>query len=206
MAVAALLACLSVVAAAPAPREQSGLQSCYKPAPERRTTKVLSPLPSDSIMPADVPTDFTWMNVNGTNFLTRMVTQLQPRPCGSCWVMAATSALSDRIRIMTQARLPSITVSPQFLLDHPKSAPEAGSCDGGDSALAFAFMERYGIPDETCLPFQGVHYSAWGEGDLETQMCRTCDRFGNCMWVNGTVYGVSQHGDIAPGPSSERAR
>lgn len=177
--------------------------TCLLPRPAEWSSKLLSAPPYQSMAAADIPASFSWMSVNGTNYLTRVVTQLQPRPCGSCWAMAATSSISDRLRILTKARLPNINVSPQLLLDHPQLAPKAGSCDGGDSNLAYAFMEKWGAVDETCLPYAGVDYSAWGEGTIAEERCRTCDRFGVCKWVNASLrMGVSEYGVIQPLPGN----
>lgn len=59
-----------------------------------------------------VPTNFTWGNVNGTNYLTNIRNQHLPVYCGSCWAHAPTSALSDRIKIARNASWPDINIAP----------------------------------------------------------------------------------------------
>ena len=63
------------------------------------------------------------------------------------WAHAATSALSDRIKIMRNASWPDFNISPQVLIS---CGPDDG-CHGGDSGNANAFMASGdGITDETC--------------------------------------------------------
>ena len=49
---------------------------------------------------ADLPTDFWWGNVKGVNYLTYQRNQHIPVYCGACWAFSATSAFSDRIKLM----------------------------------------------------------------------------------------------------------
>ena len=65
---------------------------------------------------ATLPEEFTWSNVNGTNFLTKSLNQHIPQYCGSCWAHAAVSSLADRIKIRRQAKFPDIDLSIQFIL------------------------------------------------------------------------------------------
>jgi cathepsin X len=59
-----------------------------------------------------LPTEFDWGNVNGVNYLTNIRQQHNPQYCGSCWAHAATSSLSDRIKIARNAQWPDINLSP----------------------------------------------------------------------------------------------
>ena len=67
------------------------------------------PLPADP-----VPDEWLWNNVNGLNYLTVSRNQHIPVYCGSCWAVAATSALSDRIKILRKGRWPG-KLRPSFL-------------------------------------------------------------------------------------------
>lgn len=59
-----------------------------------------------------LPDTWVWNDVNGRNYLTNLKNQHLPQYCGSCWAQAATSSLSDRIKIMRNATWPDINISP----------------------------------------------------------------------------------------------
>ena len=62
------------------------------------------------------PAAFFWGNVGGKNFLTQTKNQHIPQYCGSCWAQAATSSLSDRIKITRRAAWPDINIAPQVII------------------------------------------------------------------------------------------
>eukprot|EP00118_Oscarella_pearsei_P009606 m.55999 g.55999 ORF g.55999 m.55999 type:complete len:147 (+) comp34531_c0_seq8:252-692(+) len=107
--------------------------------------------------------------------------------------IATTGALSDRIKIATKSLQPDINISPQVLLDCG-SSEGIGSCYGGDHLKAYEFIHNYGITDETCTPYLSVAQTNWGESDCRNRMCRTCDLEGNCYFINGTFYTISEYG------------
>ena len=53
------------------------------------------PLPHTYV--SNVPTSFSWDNVNGTNYLTKNLNQHIPQWCGSCWAHAALSSLAEYV-------------------------------------------------------------------------------------------------------------
>jgi len=88
---------------------------CFKKSVERDdnvlTTRNFEPVPAN-----DLPTDYSWNSVNGTNYLTNVWNQHLPQYCGSCWAHAATSVLSDRIKLARNAAWPDVNISPQPLI------------------------------------------------------------------------------------------
>eukprot|EP00928_Gymnodinium_smaydae_P089977 TRINITY_DN73844_c0_g1_i1.p1 TRINITY_DN73844_c0_g1~~TRINITY_DN73844_c0_g1_i1.p1 ORF type:complete len:316 (-),score=41.83 TRINITY_DN73844_c0_g1_i1:136-1083(-) len=171
---------------------------CHKPvanAPE----SVKSKRSHEDLDPASLPAYFDWRNVAGRNLVTPIRNQQLPRICGSCWAQAATSALSDRLFIQTEGRGVATLLAPQVLLDLNNLAPQAGGCNGGDAELAYDFIRRYGIADESCSPYQGVDVSTWGEGNISVtaRMCRVCDWDGTCKFTSaGPRYHISEHGRV----------
>ena len=76
----------------------------------------------EPLQDVELPKTFSWNNVDGINYLTNVKNQHLPYYCGSCWAQAATSSLSDRIKIARKAAWPDINISPQAVI----------SCEMGD--------------------------------------------------------------------------
>ena len=108
---------------------------------EPRPLKVRSPLPR-----TPAPQQWLWNDVNGVNYLTIAKNQHIPNYCGSCWAQAASSSLSDRIKIARKAQWPDINISPQVLI----SCGPGDGCHGGDAGKANEWIAQNGITDETC--------------------------------------------------------
>lgn len=172
----------------------SASNSCYKEVKGPRPSHITSKPPHEYILPKSLPENFDWRAVNGTCYVSAVTNQFLPSPCGSCWAHASTGALTDRIIIATNAKVPVVQLSPQVLLDC--AAPTAGSCHGGSDLLAYKFIHENGITDVTCSPYRGVDYGYWAEKPCGEIMCRSCDRFGTCKFINGTKYYVGEYGSI----------
>jgi len=157
---------------------------------------VVSEQPKDYVRPEDLPVEFDWRFVNNTVFTTKILNQLQPKFCGSCWAFASTSALADRMKLQAKAQTTDINLSVQALLDCG-NIHGVGSCNGGSSYYAHQFIFHNGITDDTCAPYMAVDY--WMESELpcvET-MCQQCDALGTCQAVpNATRYYVSEFGTL----------
>ena len=63
------------------------------------SSHIIHTLPHHYIAEDDLPQVFTWQNVNGNSYLTRMRNQHIPQYCGSCFAHAAMSSLADRVKI-----------------------------------------------------------------------------------------------------------
>ena len=103
---------------------------------------VLTPLKSLPLK--DLPDNYWWGNVNGVNYLTVQRNQHIPIYCGSCWAFAASSAMSDRIKIARKAQWPDINISPQVLISC--ESPDDG-CGGGDAKNAYEWIAKNSITD-----------------------------------------------------------
>jgi len=94
----------------------------------------------------DLPEQWIWNDVNDVNYLTNLRNQHVPSYCGSCWAHAATSAMSDRIKIARKAAFPDINIAPQVLI----SCSGDDGCHGGEAYNAFEWMNKNEASDETC--------------------------------------------------------
>ena len=122
--------------------------------------------------------------------------------------MSTIGALSDRLRISiynSTKTLPTpIELSVQFGLDVCAEGSgldiNCGSCNGGSSPLLLEALYKTGISDESCNPYLGITTSHWGELGYEVYMCRTCDRFGDCNYINANpelIFYVKEYGEIS---------
>lgn len=118
----------------------------------------------------ELPDQYIWNAVNGTNFLTNIRNQHIPQYCGSCWAHAATSAFSDRIKIARNAAWPDINISPQVLISCETT--DYG-CFGGDSWNAYNYMANNEVTDETCSIY-------FGRGHNNGQVCSPMIKCRNC--------------------------
>ena len=156
-------------------------------------THVTSPLPQDTLKSTDLPDSWDWRSSrDGMNLCTHVLTQQAPHVCGSCWAEAATGALSDRFKIATRGQL-NLQLAPQNLLNFAP-ALTGGGCQGGDSAKAYSFIQRFGITDDTCTTFLGEDFgNNFGFGDptsekllqafVRGRMCHYCEWNGDCDWL-----------------------
>ena len=160
------------------------------------TSRIVTTPPWKYVNADSLPDSFDWRSVNDTCLVSAVTNQFLPSPCGSCWALASTGALTDRIIISTKGRRSVVQLSPQVLLDCQNDQNQMGSCRGGSALKAYEFIHTSGITDVSCSPYMAVDNYYWAEKDCGDIMCRKCDRFGNCKFVNGTKYYTEEYGSV----------
>lgn len=98
----------------------------------------------------DIPKNWDWRNINGTNYLSINKNQHIPTYCGSCWAHGTTSALTDRFHILNGPTVTPISISTQVVVN---CQPGGGSCFGGNPLDVYEFAYQQGIPDDTCQQY-----------------------------------------------------
>ena len=141
---------------------------------------------------SQLPTELDWRWKDGQRFTTWSRNQHIPNYCGSCWAMATTSALSDRIMIQQNNTFPEWDLSPQVLLDCDKSNH---GCHGGDSNQAYQYILENGITSDTCSPYLATGHDT-GNVCNATSRCKNCSpgRTGCVAQFPHQVWYVKEHG------------
>jgi cathepsin X len=142
------------------------------------------PLPSSYLNEDDIPTDFSWGDVDGVSYLTKDLNQHIPQYCGSCWAHGTLSSLADRIKIAREAKGIEINLSVQHLLNCGRHT--AGTCHGGSATGAYHHIKiTDGIAFDTCQPYIACSSESKEGfcGSVDTtcsaiNSCRTCATFG----------------------------
>ena len=150
-----------------------------------------------------LPDQFWWGNASGANAITTARNQHIPQYCGSCWAMATTSALSDRLKIAAGPGHAEINLAPQVLIN----CDGGGTCFGGDPSKAYHYMSENGVPEETCQNYEAVNGECKPMG-----VCETCwpgdtpDTFlpGKCVAVaNFSRWFVDEYGMVNAGRDTD---
>jgi len=140
----------------------------------------------------DMPDTYIWNNVNGTSYLTNLRNQHIPQYCGSCWAHAATSALSDRIKIARKAAWPDINIAPQVLI----SCSGDDGCHGGEAYNAFEWMHDNEASDETCAVYRARGHDN-GEKCSPMIKCMNCNPGEPCFVPKKyDIYHTDQYGKV----------
>merc|ERR1712176_246582 len=141
----------------------------------------------------DLPEQVRWDNVDGTNFLTNVFNQHVPTYCGSCWAHAATSAISDRIKIARKAAWPDINISPQVIIS---CGTTDQGCHGGEAYNAFEWMSKNEVTDRTCSIYRARGLDN-GQKCSAMNVCRNCSPGEACVVPDQyLVYGVDEFGEV----------
>lgn len=151
---------------------------------------VKSPLPHTYLKEGDLPDSYDIRSVDGISYASTDLNQHIPVYCGSCWAHASFSSLADRLRLSGDGTQRDVIPSVQAMIN----CGTAGSCNGGDSNAANAWVYRNGgVPDVTCL-----QYEATNNVCSEINYCRNCDPgSAGCYAMDSyPVVTVSEYGSV----------
>ena len=167
---------------------RQGDQPCRKKS--RTPIKTVERAPLKHV--SELPQQWIWNNVNGVNYLTNLRNQHIPQYCGSCWAHAATSAISDRIKIARKAAWPDVNIAPQVVIS---CSMNDDGCHGGEALSAFQFMHNSTVTDETCSIYQARGHDN-GIECAPINICKNCEPGGGPCFIPDTYleYGVDQFG------------
>merc|ERR1719473_12321 len=175
-----------------------------------RGNNTKTPLPHEYMDTADLPTEWDWRDVNGTNFCTMSRNQHIPQYCGSCWAHGSVSALGDRVKIARGAKGIDINVAVQHILN----CANVGSCHGGSVDGPYQWLHEIsektgtGISYETSQPYIACSSESkeglCGAGDWTCKpenIARTCSTFppqGKCVGLSKYPnVTISEYGSIS---------
>ena len=154
------------------------------------------PIPSSYLASEELPSDFSWMNVNGTSYLTRVLNQHIPQYCGSCWAHATMSALADRIKIAREGKGMEINLSVQAILN---CGVGAGTCHGGSASGTYHWVKEAGsVPFDTCQPYLACsNESTFGFCTAVDTTCSAINTCRTCVASSGECSSI----DVYPNAS-----
>jgi len=108
-----------------------------------------------------------------------------PSYCGSCYAHGSLSAAMSRIKIMNRKRGftgADVILGRQSFLNCAPSKGLSNGCNGGEPSDIYEFMKQYGLPDESCLPYNATDHNKFASNNF------TCPPEGycmNCFYVKG---------------------
>ncbi|OQR98376.1 cathepsin B, cysteine protease family C01A [Achlya hypogyna] len=156
---------------------KSECKSCHRTYKHRSHPKhkELPELTQDELDKALLPQHFDWCD---QGMCTTSWNQHIPVYCGSCFLHGALSSANDRIKILNHKlgfRGPDVMLGRQSFLNCAPGHGLSDGCGGGEPADVYEFMRVYGLPDETCLPYNATDHTkyTWTNG--------TCPPEGFCM-------------------------
>lgn len=109
----------------------------------------LALLPENEIIiqkQSNLPSKLDWRDNDG-NWLTSIKNQGE---CGACQIFAGLAMIESWWKIKSGDPEIDIDLSEQYIL----SCADVGGCDGGVIELAFEYIKEFGIPTESCMPYQ----------------------------------------------------
>jgi len=180
----------------------------HNSSPTLQREKITGPRAHELLAVEDLPVNWDWRNINGTNYLTESRNQHIPTYCGSCWAFGTLSSLNDRLKIAKKGSYPETILAPQVLIN----CGGGGSCEGGNVGGVFEYLERNGLPDETCQNYEATD-------DFKCAplgVCETCTPGGGCTQIKdpplwtlesyGYVLSGEAHTDVRGRPVGAREK
>ena len=143
-----------------------------------RGTFIKHPSPDDIIISrpygvADDPESFDWRDVDGSNWMTPVRNQ---GACGSCWAFSVLGAVEACINIYNGEPNPDYDLSEQHLVSE---CCDTGDCGGGYLDGALDYIRDYGVPPESCFPYQA-----------KNSVCTPCDSWEDIAQTIGSYVFV----------------
>jgi len=140
-----------------------------------------------------LPDSVDWRYADGQRYATWNRNQHIPNYCGSCWAMASTSAMNDRIAIQNKNQFPEWDLAPQVLLDCDSTD---NGCHGGDPDTAYEYIVKQGITSETCNPYEAVGHDTGRTCSAESR-CKNCSPGSGCeAQLPHQVWYATEHGAV----------
>jgi len=129
------------------------------------------PMAWETVDSSDLPANYDWRNMNGTNYCGWSKNQHIPQYCGSCWAQGSTSALGDRFNILTKGLNPTpIDLNAQVMIN----CNAGGTCNGGNPSGVYRYAYKNGIPDSSCEQYVAKN--------LDSNTCQPIDICKDCSW------------------------
>lgn len=94
------------------------------------------------------PSSFDWRTYNGNDWTTPIRSQ---GSCGSCYIFGSIAVVETLANIYAGNPDLDLDLSEQVVLS---CCPSCGSCSGGYSTTVLEFTKIYGVPDESCFPYE----------------------------------------------------
>ena len=139
--------------------------------------------------------DFRAHGETARNYVSAVRNQHVPHYCGACWAFSATSALSDRIRLLRgDGATQEVNLSPQVVLNCDLADE---GCHGGDPIQAYQYIHENGLPEETCQLYGATGHDTGNSCD-DIDVCMDCAHgTGICSGLGEGKFdrsGVEQYG------------
>jgi len=135
------------------------------------------------------PASYDIRNIDGMDYASTDLNQHIPHYCGSCWCHGAMSSVADRINLLKKRMTADLIPSIQAIIN----CGDAGSCNGGYDADAYAWVQRNGVPDVTCQQYQAKNMNC-----DSLALCENCSPNGGCVKVSKyPKLGIKEHGPVS---------